>query len=515
MIKLTWILVLLISSTFSFAQSIDNIIDASEATRIVKQLADDEMKGRKTFSPTIDKAAAFIATEFKKSNLEFFPGSTDFLQTFSLTRTKFLSASGTINDTQILENNIIAITTEPLLKINEQSGYQLISFDTSVKLIAEAGRLIKEKKNYIVLVNSFHTANFGRLKRFKRDNFKTTHNVIFVLHDETPARYNFEIKHEVTSTALSNVVAVLPGKTRKDEYVIFSAHYDHLGYGEDRNSLYAGTSPMIHNGADDNASGTAALIELCKQLKASGNKKNNYLFIAFSGEELGLFGSKYFTEHPLINLSNVNYMINMDMVGRLNDSTRGLTIGGFGTSPAWNQLIDTEHRYFKIKLDSSGTGPSDHTSFYRKDIPVLFFFTGTHSDYHKPSDDADKINYAGQLQLMKYIFNLISKADSREKLAFTKTREAATTAKNSFKVSLGIMPDYTYSGTGVHVDGVSAGKAAEKAGIKTGDVIVQLGEHKVSDVQAYMSALGKFNKGEATKVKLIRGKEELVLDIVF
>jgi aminopeptidase YwaD len=297
--------------------------------------------------------------------------------------------------------------------------------------------------------------------------------------------------------------------------IILGAHYDHLGYGEDHNSLYAGSTPMIHNGADDNASGSAALIELSKQLKSSTLKNNNYLFIAFSGEELGLFGSKYYTEHPTVDFTKTNYMINMDMVGRLNDSTHGFTIGGYGTSPVWGQQLSATDNYFKINFDSSGTGPSDHTSFYRKDIPVLFFFTGAHSDYHKPSDDADKINYTGELMLIKYIYGVIEKTNDKGKLAFTKTREAQQMGKRSFSVSMGIMPDYTFSGTGVRADGISEGKPAQKAGLKTGDVIIQIGEHKVPDVQGYMQTLGKFKKGDATKVVVKRGTEELTFDIVF
>ena len=297
--------------------------------------------------------------------------------------------------------------------------------------------------------------------------------------------------------------------------IIIGAHYDHLGYGEDKNSLFTGTVPAIHNGADDNASGTAALIELGKMLKTA-YKNNNYLFISFSGEELGLFGSKYFTEHPTIDLTKANYMINLDMVGRLNDSTHGLNIGGYGTSPTWGELMSEKNEFFKIKFDSSGTGPSDHTSFYRKDIPVLFFFTGVHSDYHKPTDDADKINYTGELQVVKYIYTVIGDADKKGKLAFTKTRESQSSGKSSsFKVTLGIMPDYTFSGPGVKVDGVSEGKLAQRVGIKTGDVITQIGEHKFSDMQGYMETLGKFKKGDATKVKLKRGAEDLEIDIVF
>jgi aminopeptidase YwaD len=297
--------------------------------------------------------------------------------------------------------------------------------------------------------------------------------------------------------------------------IILGAHYDHLGYGEDQNSLYTGSTPMVHNGADDNASGTAALIELARQIKHSKLTGNNYLFIAFSGEELGLYGSKYYTEHPTVDLAKINYMINMDMIGRLNDSTRGVTIGGYGTSPVWGTQLAATHNYLKINFDSSGTGPSDHTSFYRKDIPVLFFFTGSHSDYHKPGDDADKINYNGQLVLVKYIYSVIEKTNDKGKLAFTKTREAQQMGKRSFSVSMGIMPDYTFSGTGVRADGISEGKPAQKAGLQTGDIILQIGEYKTPDVQGYMQTLGKFKKGDATKVIVKRGEAEMTFDIVF
>lgn len=298
--------------------------------------------------------------------------------------------------------------------------------------------------------------------------------------------------------------------------VIIGAHYDHLGYGEDGNSLYRTGAPQIHNGADDNASGTAALIELAKMLKKSKLKANNYLFIAFSGEELGLFGSKYFTDHPTVNISNANYMINMDMVGRLSDSSKALTIGGIGTSPAWGKSITAvKEKYFTIHYDSSGTGPSDHTSFYRKDIPVLFFFTGLHNDYHKPTDDADRINYTGEYMIIRYIYNIIEKNNTPAKLAFTKTRETQTTTSARFSVTMGIMPDYTYSGAGVRVDGVTDGRPAQKAGLKTGDVVVQLGDYPVSSMESYMQALGKFKKGDLTKVKYKRGNETLEATVQF
>ena len=293
--------------------------------------------------------------------------------------------------------------------------------------------------------------------------------------------------------------------------VVLGAHYDHLGYGEDGNSMLRTGEQLIHNGADDNASGTAALLELARLLKTSKQKNSNYLFIAFSGEELGLYGSKYFADNPTINLSSVNCMINMDMIGRLNDSSRILTVGGVGTSPQWSSLVRVNNKKssFVIRVDSSGTGPSDHTSFYKKEIPVLFFFTGLHADYHKPGDDADKINYAGEAKIISYISSIVQSSEITEnKLAFSKTRESqSATSIRSGGVTMGIMPDYTFSGTGVKLDGVSEGKTAQKAGLKAGDIILQLGEYPVNSVENYMQVLGKFKKGDEVQVTFRRGQE--------
>ena len=295
--------------------------------------------------------------------------------------------------------------------------------------------------------------------------------------------------------------------------IVIGAHYDHLGYGEDHNSLWTGEK-QIHNGADDNASGTASVVELARMLKKSKLRHNNYLFICFSGEELGLYGSKYFTEHPTVDMPSVNYMMNADMVGRLNNSTHSLTIGGFGTSPAWSKVVEGKTKYLNINFDSSGIGPSDHTSFYLKNIPVLFFFTGTHEDYHKPTDDVEKINLTGELLVIKYMYHIIEETDGLNKITFSKTREPKM-ASAHFTVSLGIMPDYTFSGKGVKADGIIDGKIAQRAGIKTGDIIVKLGGYSFSDIYSYMDVLSKFKKGDSTKVTVLRGNDEKTFDIVF
>ncbi|MBY0435183.1 MAG: M20/M25/M40 family metallo-hydrolase, partial [Cyclobacteriaceae bacterium] len=268
-----------------------------------------------------------------------------------------------------------------------------------------------------------------------------------------------------------NVIGFLDNQATNT--IIIGAHYDHLGLGQEGNSLEANPQNKIHNGADDNASGVAGVIELARYFKSNGVKeKNNLLFICFSGEELGLYGSKYFTEHPTIDLTRADFMINMDMIGRL-DTKNGLAVSGSGTSSVWETLLKKlSTTEVPIKTDSSGMGPSDHTSFYLKNIPVLHFFTGSHSDYHKPSDDFEKINYDGEAKVLAIIIKVIEALDSEPKLAFLTTKNKSMGSSRAFKVTLGVMPSYTSDEVGLKVDGVSDGKPAQKAGLLTGDLII-------------------------------------------
>ncbi len=297
--------------------------------------------------------------------------------------------------------------------------------------------------------------------------------------------------------------------------IIIGAHYDHLGLGYDRNSLDAHPQGKIHNGADDNASGTAGVIELAHYFaKNRLRERYNFLFICFSAEELGLVGSKKYTERPTVDLSTVHFMLNMDMIGRLNDERR-LVVGGVGTAPDFVPIIEQlPKENLSIKLDSSGVGPSDHTSFYWKNIPVLFFFTGQHADYHKPTDDIEKINFTGQRDVLRFAVHLIEALDARPKLSFQPTR-SNTEDTPRFRVTLGIMPDYTFEGEGVHIDGVSEGKPAARAGLQRGDCIIALGDTDVHNVREYMQALSKFQKGDKTTVKFVRSGEVLVREVTF
>lgn len=296
--------------------------------------------------------------------------------------------------------------------------------------------------------------------------------------------------------------------------IVIGAHYDHLGYGE-YGSRYVG-DPEIHNGADDNASGVAVMLDLAQRLTSAPLTHNNYLFLAFSAEEWGLIGSKHFVNHPLVDLDHISCMINLDMVGRLNEE-KVLVVNGVGTSPAWKKALDAiSGESLKIKTTDSGIGPSDHTSFYLKDIPVVHFFSGQHTDYHKPIDDAPLLNYEGMAEISSFIYTLMDSLDSPEKLTFTPTKnESQSRTAASFKVTLGVMPDYVSEEEGMRIDAVIEGRPGQKAGLEDGDVVIQIGEYEVGDIYSYMEALSKFEKGDQTMVKVIREGKELEFEVTF
>jgi hypothetical protein len=322
-----------------------------------------------------------------------------------------------------------------------------------------------------------------------------------------------EVKYTVvgndSTIAGTNVVGFLDNKAPYT--VIIGAHYDHLGYGSE-GSLYRGEEKAIHNGADDNASGVAIMLNLASKLKGV-NTSNNYLFLAFSAEEMGLLGSNYFTKNATLDLKDVNYMLNMDMVGRLKaDST--LAVYGVGTAPILKQVVNSSNTKFKLIEKESGTGPSDHTSFYNSDIPVLHFFTGQHEDYHKPSDDSEKLNYEGMEAISNYIFEIITELDGAGKLAFRKTKNESEDVPR-FRVGLGVIPDYLFDGKGMRIDGVSEDKPAQKAGLQKGDIVIQLGDSAIVDMMSYMRALASFNEGDKTKVVVDRNGKTVEAEIEF
>jgi hypothetical protein len=323
--------------------------------------------------------------------------------------------------------------------------------------------------------------------------------------------------HSATATADKevegrNVIAFMDNKAKQT--VVIGAHYDHLGYGEE-GSRHTG-EPAIHNGADDNASGVAAMLFLAEKLANTKKQKNNYLFIAFSAEEMGLHGSKHFVSLPTVPLEEINYVLNMDMIGRLNEE-KTLVINGAGTSPVWKDALSKiSVDGISIKTTDSGIGPSDHTSFYLKDIPVLHFFSGQHTDYHKPEDDALLVNFEGIVSISNFIYTLIQNLNNEGELAFSKTKdESASRSTPRFKVTLGVLPDYTFEGEGMRIDGVLDGRTAANAGLEDGDIIIQIGEMKIKDIYAYMEALSNYKKGDKAKVIVKRGEQKVEKEVTF
>ena len=394
------------------------------------------------------------------------------------------------------------------------SNFLLIAQNKEVidKMIEEVNYLASDKLEG----RETGTASEKLAAKYIRDKFKE-YNVLSKGTDGYfqyfEATINSQPHSDVVEKKISGINVIGYLDNTQKETVIIGAHYDHLGWGGE-GSLYRG-EPAIHNGADDNASGTAGILELARIYSKSKYDNYNYLFIAFSGEEKGLLGSNAFAKSDLLNPDKINYMVNMDMIGRLNEEGR-IAIYGTGTSPRWNSLLE-ENRCKNITINTtkSGVGPSDHTSFYLQDIPVLHFFTGAHEDYHKPSDDADKVNYEGIATVLIYMQNLINDLDDEKKLVFTKTKSDENQKAPKFSVTLGVIPDYLYSETGMRIDGVSDGKPAHNAGMQKGDIVVQLGDVKVVDMITYMKALGRYVRGDTVKATVIRDGKAIELAVSF
>jgi len=256
-------------------------------------------------------------------------------------------------------------------------------------------------------------------------------------------------------------------------------------------SLYRGNEPQIHNGADDNASGTTGVLELAEKFANEKDKlKRSIIFINFSGEELGLLGSAYFVNNSPINVSKMSTMINMDMIGRLNEKNE-LIVYGVGTSQGFKELLDSNNSYnFTLAFHDDGYGPSDHSSFYGKNIPVLFFFTGTHPDYHRPSDDADKINFTGEEKILNYVYDITYKINTAEqKPVYVNVPRKETGTTGGWKVYVGTIPDYAANVEGFKISGVNEGSPAQKGGIQADDIMISFGGKKITNIYDYVMPL--------------------------
>ncbi|MDH7604586.1 MAG: M28 family peptidase [Melioribacter sp.] len=346
------------------------------------------------------------------------------------------------------------------------------------------------------------------------DSQKKPHSIEF---DDITISIATEVK-EIEKKA-RNVAGYLEGNSPnlKNEYLVIGAHYDHLGIDQLlSSSLYKGKDKQIHNGADDNASGTSGLLELAEKFSSIKDSiRRSIIFIAFSGEELGILGSTYFTNNLPIPQENIIAMLNLDMVGRL-DSEKNLTIIGAGTSSKWKDMLNKNNKYnFELNLSDAGSGGSDHQAFLNKNIPVLFFFTGIHSDYHRPSDDADKINYDGASDVIKFVFDIANEIQNYDaKIDFVKVSETVKRTSTRSRVTVGTIPEFGYNGEGYKISGVTEGGPAEKAGLKSGDIIIKFGPKKISNIYDFMYAISNYKPGDKVDVTILRDEKELTFEVV-
>ena len=529
------VLIFISSGLISQECNIDNAI-LEELKKDIVYLSDDKLEGRETGTHGEKKALKYLQGRFDiigiKHETHQFQFNNSAEVKLDISQKDFFatrySSSATIKDSEII--NLKYGIHAPELDYSDYTNLDVTGKTVLINTSSPDG--IHPHSKYILHHNLKFRAKIAQKKGAICVIFFTNNK-----HAETPREkfkkldkigipvlfYNnsienfklqnisFELEINEKKSTGNNLIGYINNNSKNT--IILGAHYDHIGWGKE-GSRYKGP-PAIHNGADDNASGVAALLQLSKQIREDNINKYNYIFIAFSGEEKGLLGSNAYIKNNMIDYSSVNYMINMDMIGRL-DKEKNIQIYGTGTSPKWDNVIDLHAcKDFIIRKKESGIGPSDHTTFYLQNIPVLHFFTGAHEDYHKPTDDSDKINYIGTAQIVEFIKRIISDLDKKEKLEFTKTKEETNKTVPKFSVTLGVVPDYLYEEYGMRIDGVSDERPADNAGIIKGDIIVKLGDVKVEDIYSYMKALSGFAKGEKTKVIVKREGELIEMQIIF
>lgn len=339
---------------------------------------------------------------------------------------------------------------------------------------------------------------------------------------ETNTTVKASVNLEYVKIKTQNVIAMLEGsdETLKKEYIVVGAHYDHLGMGGVDSGSRMPDTIAVHNGADDNASGVASVIELAEEFAKQKTKpKRSMIFMAFGAEEMGLLGSSFFTKEDLIDMKNIYAMINLDMVGRFNENEKILSISGTGTALEFDDILKRHESSSKLKFakSPSGYGASDHSSFYISNIPVLFFNTGAHEDYHTPFDDVEKINFKGQKTVTEIIYKITSElASKKEKLTYkiAGSKRKARSHGRGFKVTLGIIPGYgDTSNKGLRIDGTRKGGPADNGGMKRGDVITAINGNKITNIYDYMERLGRLKKGQIITVDIMRKGSKKVLMI--
>ena len=409
--KIVSFIVVVLITFFSYGQSkhAEQLLSAKEVERVERILSADDMEGRKTFSPAIDRAADFIADEFKKTGLQTQNNSGSYLQSFALVRTQVISVNCSFNGVFIAAKDVIVVTSSPELAITEKSGYEKVYIGKMDNLNQMARKYINANKNYLVLVDTFFAKTFPTLTRMKAQMFTSDKNVIFVLGDKDPQTFSITAKHEITEQKLANVLGILPGKSKKNEYVIFSGHYDHLGISrKDRQGNLLTDS--IYNGANDDAAGTTAVIMLAKYFKAMNNNERTLIFVAFTAEEIGGFGAQYFSRQ--YNPEEVKAMFNIEMIG---------TESKWGKNSAYITGYDKTDMGKILQGNLEGTGftfypdpyptqnlffRSDNATLARLGVPAHTISTSkmdSEPNYHKTSDEIGTLDIENMAKIIKSI----------------------------------------------------------------------------------------------------------------
>jgi aminopeptidase YwaD len=422
------------------------------------------------------------------------------------------------------------------LPYSEERGKVLIAKDNGAAgVIFVSGTGMEKNDTLVPLMYDKSGASAGipvvNIKRSVADlllkpSGKTVEEIEKLLN-ETKKPYSFPLAVEVKAVVqvaqqrgmTENVVGMVEGSDPKlkNEYIVVGGHFDHLGMGGQGSGSRMPDTTAVHNGADDNASGIAGVIALAEKFASAGHRpKRSIIFVAFTGEESGLLGSKYFIKNCPVEVKNIKAMFNLDMIGRLNKDSGSVTISGTGTSLETMDLIKKYEKDlpFVLKFSPEGYGASDHSSFYLENIPVFFFTTGAHEDYHTPFDDREKINYTGEKEVLDFVYNLVSEVSNLDKnLTFQEAGPKGNQVRGvRFKVTLGILPDFAGSDNkGLRVDGVKKDGPASKGGMLKGDVIVAMNGKTVTNINDYMYRLKELQKGQTVNVDVIRGGQKVVL----
>ncbi|HNP22439.1 MAG TPA: M28 family peptidase [Panacibacter sp.] len=402
--KLLNITAALLSTHLLFAQDIKKIINADKVAAIESRLAADDMQGRKINSPGIEKAATFISNEFREAGLKPLTGAKDYFQRFTIYKPTLISQEGTLNEDAVTQKNTVIITTQKEFSLTESAGYEKKNISSGDDFFSTAFQFIQSGKNYIVDVDSSFSKQFVNLNFLKRNLPSTAGNVIFFLNNKPIEKYNVQAKHSFDTLQLMNVAGMLPGKSRKEEYVIFSGHYDHLGIGKPVNG------DSIYNGANDDASGTTAVIMLARYFKALNNNNRTLIFTAFTGEESGGFGSRFFSRQ--FDPANVMAMFNIEMIG---------TTSKWGTNSAYITGYEKTDMGKILQQNLKGSGfefyPDPYAAenlFYRSDnatlarlgVPAHTISTSkmdSEPNYHKVSDEISTLDMENMAAIIRSI----------------------------------------------------------------------------------------------------------------